>query len=192
VSIDPSNQGENRKMKTAKFKIKNSKFKISRPPITYHLSPGFTLIELMVVVVIMAVLVIASLPTLREFSHGRRLQAGRDTVIAALRKARTETITKRKRYKTVIDINKQAVAIFDNDNNLVGNWEKLPDFVSFDDSSSALDDLESGLGSPFYYLEFEPDGSLTSDASPAIKEIYFKGKSTQDTVGVHYLTGRIE
>ena len=168
--------------------METGKFKIPLRPITYHLSPGFTLIELMVVVTIMIVLIVAALPTLREFSHGRRLQAGGNVVTAALRKTRTEAISKRKKHRSIIDTTTHAVAIYDNDDNLVGNWEKLPDFVICDPNLSSF----SGDDGRYYYIEFKSDGGLSGGF--ASKEICLKEESTNDsrTININALTGRIE
>ena len=149
---------------------------------------GFTFIELMVVITIVFVLVVVSIPTFREFTHGRRLHAAGNTVISSLRRARTEAITKRKNHKSVIDTINWAVAIYDNDNALVDKWKNLPDFVTCDISRSTF---SSNDGS-YYYMVFKPNGGLAEILNQG--KVFLQEESTKDTstITVNALTGRIE
>ncbi|MCK4904814.1 prepilin-type N-terminal cleavage/methylation domain-containing protein [bacterium] len=157
---------------------------------------GFSFIELMTVVAIMAVLVAVSMPMFRNYTRGRNLKEGTNMIISALRRTRNTTITERKRYRTVFDALNHAVAIYKEDDivNPAENWKALPEFVEFDTNLFA-DEKNYTTTPDIYYLEFESAGGLSSehDVTPPYKDIGIVETSTQDTniIKVNKLTGRI-
>lgn len=176
-----------------------NKFKIPKSPI----NKGFSFMELMVVVAIIAMLIIASMPVFRNFTRGRNIKEGANMVMSALRKSREAAITYRKNYRTVLDTINQAVAIYE-DNDVVNpaeNWKKLPDLVNFDITippwyvGNNLPN-QNHYGAPnerVYWIEFKPSGSLDKVGFNEQK-IHLKEESTGDTklIKVNALTGRIK
>jgi type IV fimbrial biogenesis protein FimT len=55
---------------------------------------GFSLVELMVVIVVAAILVAIALPSFRDVIHRNQVSAGSNTLLASLDYARTEAITR--------------------------------------------------------------------------------------------------
>lgn len=60
-----------------------------------RLQPGFTLLELMVALVVVAILVTLAVPSLRAYVLNTRITGNTNTLVAALNYARSEAITRR-------------------------------------------------------------------------------------------------
>ena len=157
---------------------------------------GFSFIELMTVVAIIAILIIASMPAFRNYARSKNLKEGTNMIISALRKTRDAAITYRKRYRTVFDTVNDAVAIYvdGDDFNPVENWAKLPELVKFDKSDfTTVGCFPPSTLTPcdFYYLEFKPDGgSLPSgNGHITLKDMSDNGNTKR--IYFYHLTGRI-
>jgi prepilin-type N-terminal cleavage/methylation domain-containing protein len=189
-------------------KNKNSPLTTHHSPLTTHHSPlntGFSFIELMTVVAIMALLIMASMPMFRNYTRGKNLNEGTNMVISALRKTRNAAITERKMYKTAFDTINQAVGIYlvvdsdPNNDQLVENWQKLSEFVNFDTTVANKWYTGNNLGSHYfkypaeeiYYIEFKTSGSSNSGIYE--QKVLLLEESTSDTklITVNALTGKI-
>lgn len=172
---------------------------ITRPWASVKSLTGFSFMELMVVIAIVALLVAASMPAFRNYTRGKNLKEGTNIVISALRKTRNAAITERKRYRTVFDTVNNAVAIYlsGDDDNPAENWRGLSEFVEFDTTPLALGGnwvVSNTYDVPFdyiYYLEFKTSGGLSTGAID--QTIVLIEQSTTDTkaIRVNALTGRI-
>ncbi len=168
-----------------------------------HDKKGFSFIELMTVVAIMALLVAASMPMFRNYTRGKNLKEGTNMVISALRRTRNTTITERKKYRTVFDTVNNAVAIYlsGDDNNPAENWRSLPEFIEFDTSINVPVTWYTGnnlgpyyfkyTGEEIYWIEFKTSGS--SNSGIYNQKVLLLETSTDDTklITVGALTGRI-
>ena len=162
-------------------------------------SLGFTFVELMVVIVIIAILIIASMPMFRNFTRNRNLKEGANVIASALMRTRSAAITERERYKAVLDTLNHAVAIYKNNDvdNPAEYWKKLPEFVEFvDPATSSYWGVTNSYSAPsdyIYYLEFKPNGGLGGGVGAATENIAIIDTSTEDTkiIDVNGLTGRV-
>lgn len=136
---------------------------------------GFTLIELMVVLAVLAIITILALPYSSRSAEGRRLVAFSQVVAVALRQARLEAISG----------NVETVVRFDLDRRVViaGAHKRvviIPEDVTLTiiTSSGELKEREAGF-------RFYPDGSATGG------HILLKRGGEQWTVAVNWLTGHV-
>ena len=102
---------------------------------------GFTLLELLVVLAIIALLTAMSMPAISGYLRGARLRGGAQQIASALRMARQLAITKRAVYTVDFDINNRRFWVEWNNtssgtvNTLVGEIRTLPDTIRFDSFS---------------------------------------------------------
>lgn len=72
---------------------------------------GFTLIELVVVLAVLAVVTAFAVPTIRRGSEGLQLRAGAGRVASLLREARLQAVTHRRPARVVLDTNRHGAAL---------------------------------------------------------------------------------
>ncbi len=168
---------------------------------------GFTLIEIMVVVAILSILVIASLPTFRNFFITSRLRQGCYDVMSALRSAREAAITKptppdEEFYNMAVFYTDyqalwSAVEVYNIAEGSIGGWKRLPPRIIIDTSSpeSKLDTRnglakpgESTYNSQLYVVEFNRKGEARNNAIIVLKDLS-KGYTAQ--IKVLHSTGRV-
>ncbi len=101
---------------------------------------GFTLLELLVVMAIIAILTAMSMPAISGYLKGARLKGGARQIVSALRMARQLAITKRDIYSVDFNTgNRQFWVEWDNQTSgsvdtLVDEIRTLPDTINFDSS----------------------------------------------------------
>lgn len=92
---------------------------LSRKTFNFKLSTfnfrGFTLLELLVVMAIMALLTAMSAPAISGYLRGARLRGGARQVASALRQARQLAITERAQRAVILYHIDNAVSIYEND-----------------------------------------------------------------------------
>jgi prepilin-type N-terminal cleavage/methylation domain-containing protein len=120
---------------------------------------GFTLLEVMVVMVIVAVLMGIGTPSWIQFSQKRQVTSAREALHQAVRMAQTRSITNRQSWRFslreqdgnwewAVHANEQAAID-------VGFWSPLDDNVKIDDSDTTL--AQSG---GIYYVRFGYQGEV--------------------------------
>jgi general secretion pathway protein H len=152
-----------------------SDFSISRlgPP---HWAPGFTLLELLVVLAIAALLLTVTPPLLTAAMPGIELKASARRVAAGLRLAREEAIRTGHDIAFTLDLERRAFKVdgrFRNSN--------LPESLDLKLETADKEVLDEHAGA----VRFFPDGSSTGG------RVILSRKGTGYQVGVQWLTGRI-
>ena len=116
-----------------------------RKPQNSKFLEGFTLIELVIVVAIMSLLIFASLPTFRQFVTSSRLRQGCYDIISALRTAKSQAITERLEFATLVYTFQglwsatQVYCTEDPDRGMITPWKRLPENIYLDTSSSSAE-----------------------------------------------------
>ena len=126
---------------------------------------GFTLLELLVVMTIIAIVTAASLPSFLKFTKTSRLRAAARNLTTALRTARRYAITKRTSYATAIYMN---------------DCSNIKNAFTFYDSSGGRE------------LKYAP-ANITFTAADTFKKLTFKPRGTVDdayTITVNDSEGR--
>ena len=177
-------------------KIKNQKSKLPE---------GFTLIELVIVVAIMSLLIFASLPTFHQFIASSRLRQGCYDIISALRTAKSQAITERIEFATLMYTFQglwsatQVYCTEDPDRGMVTPWKRLPENIVI--NTSNLKRVEGVFPGPtsgsnpdiVYTITFNSRGGTEESSFSGNLEITLKDKSTQNEAVIKILqsTGRI-
>jgi type IV fimbrial biogenesis protein FimT len=77
---------------------------------------GFSLLELMIVVGVMAIISAIALPRLEDYLAERRLNGAAQTVMADMMMARQKAVTQNNAFKIIFSINHHGYTILDDDN----------------------------------------------------------------------------
>ena len=148
-------------------------------------APAFTLIEMMVVLVIIALVVGMSLPYFGQFTGNSQLRSATQKISSLLYTARSLAITHRKQYAVVFDTSKGEMTVQElPSSEIIEKRYYLPATVSFENP---------GGSDPVTFKDdqavFTPTGGLSGDTSTIdLKDK--KGNSAQITV--HQSTGRVK
>jgi prepilin-type N-terminal cleavage/methylation domain-containing protein len=146
---------------------------------------GFTLIEVLIVVVIISVLAAIAAPSWVTFLNRQRANAGRDQVLQTLRAAQATA----KRTRQTVDIEFNTVAdppalTVRNDIQTLGNGSLKPGMASL----SAVDDL----GAQVTAIAFKSNGTVDSNLNIPVKIVVSApagGNSSRRCVFVQTLLG---
>jgi len=173
---------------------------------------GFTLIEIMVVVAILSILVIASLPTFRNFFITSRLRQGCYDVMSALRSAREAAITKptppdEEFYNMAVFYTDyqalwSAVEVYNIAEGSIGGWKRLPpriiienledpskwELQGLDTQNNLAKPGESTYNSSLPVVKFNRKGEARNNAIIVLKDLS-KGYTAQ--IKVLHSTGRV-
>ena len=146
------------KAMAGKFRLGVTKM-LSRRTLNSQLSTlkffGFTLLELLVVLAIMAMLTAMSVPAISGYIKGARLKGGAREIASALRQARTLAITQRARRAVILYHTDNAVSVYENDGL---QYRYLPDTIDLyrvDGGSPDTDGTET--------VTFKPNGTTTDN-----------------------------
>jgi type II secretion system protein H len=141
---------------------------------------GFTLMELVLVMLVLSVVAATVVPALRNFAHGRELNDAAAQVVAVSNYARTQAIAEGRVYRLTLDLSAGTYQLtartydtFDALQNNMGHAFTVPEKVRMDCDFPPQQD---GL-----YLEFRPTGRIDTglirleDDAGNVKEIVCDG-----------------
>lgn len=129
-------------------------------------APGFTLIELMVVIAVVAVLMMVAVPNMRNFLQNNRITSAANQVHASLNLARTEAI------KRQAPIRVEATASAGATNEFGGGWVVYSDVNTDADFDAVADELIARV-------DALPGGaSLDASGAGTVTQIIFAASGT--------------
>ncbi|MCK4437054.1 GspH/FimT family pseudopilin [bacterium] len=147
---------------------------------------GFTLLELLVVLAIMAMLTGMSVPAISGYIKGARLKGGAREIASALRLARTMAITKRDIYSVDFDIANRQFWI-EWSGNVVGETYTLPDTIDIRRPGAIYNEDD--------YITFvnnQADFKATGGLSGTSGSVWVADKNDNyKRIGVSNTTGRV-
>jgi type II secretion system protein H len=133
---------------------------ISKTGKTNRVRRGFTLLELIIVMVLLAIVLAIAAPSLRGFAAGRRTSDAASQILAMMNLARIQAISEGRRYKLDIDeqercyqLTKQEGGAFVELGNDHGQIFYLPEGVTFE-----IRTPEEGITTERTTIQFYPDG----------------------------------
>ncbi len=116
---------------------------------------GFTLIELLTIVAIMGILVAASIPAFKSFSHSTGLKATTLRVVTDLWLARQKAIAASRPYSIIFDGDQNEYIVFIDDGN--GTPENYAD-GEIDPDEEIISVRQLGEDYAFSEIDLDPDG----------------------------------
>ncbi|MEE8317363.1 MAG: GspH/FimT family pseudopilin [Candidatus Omnitrophota bacterium] len=93
---------------------------------------GFTLIEMLVVLAIIAMILGLSIPFTSGFGKGLRIKTAARAILFTLRVARSNAITHRENYAVIFDAESGEYWIEDNSGNILEKKHRLPSSLRFE------------------------------------------------------------
>jgi type IV fimbrial biogenesis protein FimT len=126
-------------------------------PVVARACRGFTLIELMVTVAVIAILAVVAIPNLRDLVHNNRLRAASNELVASLQAARMEAV----RLNTPAQVCRSADGATCIGSN--GNWAGWVVLADLDKNGTA-DIVRTGTFNPSVLIATSPavdDGAIT-------------------------------
>ncbi|MBU1061775.1 MAG: prepilin-type N-terminal cleavage/methylation domain-containing protein [Candidatus Omnitrophica bacterium] len=93
---------------------------------------GFTLVEMLVVLAIIAMLLGISVPFTSQFGKGLRIKTASRAILASLRVAKSNAITYRKKYSVVFDVENSQYWIEDSEGKVFERKRDLPSSIKFE------------------------------------------------------------
>lgn len=136
---------------------------------------GFTLLELLVVLAILAFAALIALPRMGGGLPGAELDAGARQIAAALNEARALAVARNKTIRFALDGNQRRFTVGDS------REASLPEKLGITLITGAIDVTGQASGA----IRFFPDGSSTGG------RIELSGRAGKRSVEVDWLTGRI-
>jgi prepilin-type N-terminal cleavage/methylation domain-containing protein len=175
---------------------------------------GFTAIELMIVLAIMGIMLVAAAPSFVQFTRNSRIKSGAQTVVSALRTARSHAIKRRKRCAVLFNFNTDAhnigyaVKIYwdpgtdadprYSEGGSVTNWKTLPKTIIMTPKQGTT--LLNCVNIPFPNdantteptvpaIVFKPTGGATSSRTIEVSDV---NKNDTSYIEIQMITGRIK
>jgi general secretion pathway protein H len=139
-------------------------------------APGFTLVELMVVLVIAAALAAVAVPNFLPAINASRMRAAANDVASALRHARGQALSRGQEAVFSLDVEKHRYTVSDR-----RKAYALPEFVEIS-LFTAEQELESEGGGR---IRFFPDGSATGG------RVTLETQGKKAEIDVNWLTGAV-
>ncbi len=97
---------------------------------------GFTLVEMLVVLAVIALILSLSIPFTSGFGKGLRLKTSARAILGTLRVAKSNAITYREKYIVFFDKDNEAYWIEDNEGRLFERKRDLPPSIKFKNPDS--------------------------------------------------------
>lgn len=148
---------------------------------------GFTLIEMLTVVVIVGIILAIGIPMMNSMNRATALQGAIREVSNTLQLARQFAITHRTKTEVrVDDTTWNAISVFTNTNYQIDKWKRLPVGVVFAQSSATS-------------VIFKPTGDASASATFVVREGLYDTNTTSwvglntniKTVEVSQVLGRV-
>ena len=155
-------------------------FKIKTTILQTHNKNGFTLLEMLVVLAIMAIIAGVSIPMFVSFGRGSRLDGAARNVSTALRTARSFAIVKRAVYSVNFDTTNAAYGVYDIDNIGIDKEFDLPVGIVINNITPPGDDK----------ISFNSDGSL-NESTAATVVLERTVDSLLKTIAIYSATGTV-
>lgn len=151
---------------------------------------GFTIVEMLVVLAIMAMLLGISLPFTSGFGRSLRLKTSARAILGTLRVARSNAITYREKYTVVFDVEKDEYWIENSEGAIFEKKRRLPPSIEFklliDEEEGELDSVTFEDDKVIFYSTGAvqgPSGSVTiSDKRGETRTISIIGGTGKITI----------
>jgi type II secretion system protein H len=156
------------------------------PPHATDLRRGFTLLEVMVVVVIFGIIIAAATPDLGRRNEWNRLEGAARSLSTHLQTARALAVSHRVPYRVVLDPEAHSYAIERQDSD--STWVREPDVEYAAEGIEGMQ-VEIGGASDAVELVMEPRGTVREEDAPAT--ILFLGARGDSAVVSLVRTGRV-
>lgn len=136
---------------------------------------GFTLMEMLTVLAILALVVVASLPFLKTSSPGKVFRAEAQEISALLRLARVDAITGNRETRIIVDLKNRRIDYPGRDNAII-----LPPETSLEVKTAKGEVVSADAG-----FRFMPGGGATGGA------IALERDGNKATIAISWLTGAV-
>jgi general secretion pathway protein H len=147
---------------------------------------GFTLLEVMVVLVIMALILVVVPPFLPNVMASTHVKSAARELAASLKTARSQAINHQSETTLLVNIDQESYVLTEGSRNLKSNNQTYKNLVLPDAADLSLITAESEkLSENEGQIRFFPDGSSTGG------QIKLAFKDQEYLVNVHWLTGRV-
>jgi type IV fimbrial biogenesis protein FimT len=119
-----------------------------------HPELGFTLIELMIVIALIAILAAIAFPNFREFMVQRRLNGAARQVMSDLMHARMQAVSQNNRFSVTFPSNHEYTILDDDDNDGVadGGEETQTRNIQTDDDNAYFDVTLNSTANPVIFF----------------------------------------
>ncbi len=139
-----------------------------------HRAFGFTLLELIIVLVMVGLMLLLAPPLFSGVAKGAKATASARELAAALQKARSFAIARQTESVLLLDVKKKRYAVNDKS-------RQLPAHLSYQLDTARSEQLNENVGG----IRFFPDGSATGG------RITVRSDTRKLDIDVEWLTGRV-
>lgn len=136
---------------------------------------GFTLMEMLTVLAILALVIVVSLPFLKTSSPGKVFRAQAQQISALLRLARIDAVTQNKETRVIVDLKNRRIDYPGRDNAII-----LPAETSLEVKTVRGEVVSADAG-----FRFMPGGGATGGA------IALEHDGNKATIAISWLTGAV-
>ena len=162
---------------------------------------GFTLLELMVVIIILGIMMGIAVPLLGNFARGKQLSIASEHISKILTMARSTAIARRRNVYVYFDTNTNeywvtlynaAPPALNNYTDAIGKIHHLPNSIEFDPSDPPPN--SGGGNQPGWYV-FSPTGQASNSQSPGTSRDFRLIDNSNNkylVINVNNVTGRVK